>query len=158
MHLSFGTLSNYSRGLVRVQLEELDNTETPWIPLLVKNAGADKSGSPIDFGTQVACIMDDEFEQGICLGCTYTDMSPCPTDSKDKEYHQFSDGTKIEYDRAASNLTISLAGGFNLMAADGSIDVPEIIINGTPLLSWLNGHEHPNGNNGANTGSPITKI
>lgn len=158
MQVSFGTLVNYSNGRVRVLFEELDDSETPWIPLLVKNAGVDKSGSPIDYGAQVVCIMDDEFEQGVCLGCTYTDVTPCPTESRDKEFHQFSDGTNIEYDRAASNLTINLVGGINLTAADGSIDIPEIIINGTPLLAWLNAHAHNNGNNGADTGPPTTTI
>jgi phage baseplate assembly protein V len=110
MRLRFGTLVNYSKGRVRVQLDELNGLETPWIPLLVGNACKDKSGSPIDFGAQVACIMDDAFEQGVCLGCTYTDVDPCPTESRDKEYHIFSDGTNIEYDRKTHTLTVDTKG------------------------------------------------
>lgn len=160
MQLVFGILSNYNKGYVRIKLDELDGNETPWIPLLQSNAGNDKSGHPVDIGenVQAAAIMDDEFEQGVCLGFTYSDVTPCPTDSRDKEFHQFSDGTNIEYDRAGSLLKLDLAGGFNIAATDGSIDVPEIIINGTPILAWLNTHSHPNGNLGSNTGPPTTTI
>jgi len=151
MQYKAGTLSNYNKGWVRVVIEELDNLETPWIPLMVGNAGADSSGSPIDFGVQVGVLMDDNFETGCCLGCIPSDISDYPESNRDKKFHHFSDGTKIEYDRTAKKLSLDLADSMDLKAIT-------IMINGTNFLEWVNNHVHGNGNDGANTTAPTTTI
>lgn len=167
--LVFGHITNYDDcGRVVVELDET-GFKTDFIPVLVSNSEKDKSGSPIDINSFVAVLLDERNPMnGVCLGVVNTS----PRKSVDKFYHEFSDGTLFEYDRAEHKLIADVKGEINTTAAktilngdlyvNGNIYCAEDVSdkNGTmqSIRDWANGHRHSNGNNGGNTGAPTTGV
>lgn len=96
---------------VRVQFPDLDNMKSYWLPVLARKSQNDKYYAMPDIGEQVACLMDENFEDGVVLGAIYSDVDAVPVQSADKARVTFKDAAYIEYDRAAHTLTVSLPAG-----------------------------------------------
>lgn len=124
--LVFGHITNYDDcGRVVVELDET-GFKTDFIPVLVLNSEKDKSGSPIDINSFVAVILDETNPMnGVCLGVVNT----LPRKSVDKLYHEFSDGTILEYDRAAHILTADVKGEINATATKMTLN-GDLYVNG----------------------------
>lgn len=167
--LRFGHIVRFGDcGRVIVEFDE-DGSETDEIPMLVSNSLKDESGDTMDIGSFVAVILDDENPMmGVCLGVVRT----TPRKSINKKYHEFEDGTTIEYDRETHKLTSDIKGEISVSAekttltsplnVEGNITSNKDISdkNGTmqAIRDFINNHVHTNGNNGGNTGKPITQI
>lgn len=105
--LKFGTISDIDaeKGLAKVSLEE-DGIVTQWIPIAVAKSKDDSFSFMFDVGEHVACIMDDNCEQGLVVSAIYDNKKQPDGGNKDKVRVKFKDGASIEYDRANSVLTI----------------------------------------------------
>lgn len=155
-------------GRVIVEFDE-NGAETDEIPVIVSNSCKDESADTIDIGAFVAVLLDDANpETAVCLGAVRT----TPRKSINKKYHQFEDGTNLEYDRENHTLTADVKGEINAIAENTTLDSPLNVTenitslkdvsdkNGTmqAIRDFINNHVHTDGNNGSNTGKPTTKL
>lgn len=167
--LRFGHITNYDEcGRVVVQFDE-NGAKTDYIPMLETNSSKDESGNTIDINSLVAVLLDDMNPMcGVCLGVVRTTTRK----SVNKKYHQFQDGTNLEYDRETHILAADVQGTINAAAADTVLESPLNVkdsITSTNDISdkkgsmqairdFINNHTHTNGNNGGNTGVPTSKL
>jgi len=107
--LRFGTVTAINPLTVkaRVQFAE-DNMVSFWLPILQQKSNKDKFYSVIDVGEEVACLMDENSEDGVVLGAIYTGLNDVPATSEKKHIIKFEDGSFIEFDKESQNLTISV--------------------------------------------------
>jgi phage baseplate assembly protein V len=86
-------------GFCRVYFDEMDMVSA-WLPL--PSAGtktAIKIWQPIETGSQVACLMDDDCEQGVVVAALWSNTDTPPDFASDKTIGiQFADGAKLFYD------------------------------------------------------------
>ena len=167
--LAFGHITNYDAcGRVVVELDET-GFKTDFIPVLVTNCEKDKSGSTIDINSLVAVIIDETNPMnGVCLGS----VNISPRKNIDKVYHEFLDGTLLEYDRAEHKLSADVKGEINASATKTTLN-GDLYVNGNIICAedisdktgtvqsirdWANKHVHSEGNNGGNTGKPTTGV
>lgn len=114
-------------GRARVRFEDNDMV-SDWIPLVVRKSKSDKDFHMFDVGDHVACTMDERCENGIIHGSIYDDTNKPTNFASGKVGIEFSNGSKIVYDRDANEYTIDITGGNVRMSAEkliltGSIDV-----------------------------------
>lgn len=104
-----GIISDIDETTVRarVTLPECDNLKSNWLPVLQRNTQNNKDYWLPDLGEQVDVLLDDNGEDGVILGATYSTVDTAPLVSRDKRYVQFSDGAAFEYDRKLHQLTIN---------------------------------------------------
>lgn len=92
---------------------------TDWLPVLCSRASGDLAYDLPDVGDQVLCLfLPYGLEQGFVLGAMYGKAGP-PVSSGDKWHRKFSDGTVLEYDRAAHRLTADVQGDVRLATSGG---------------------------------------
>lgn len=89
---------------VRVALGGADNLVSYWLPVLVHKTLNDQAYWMPDLDEHVVCLVDARAEWGVVLGAIYSEPTPPPIASVDRAFLRFSDGTEIEYDRAAHRL------------------------------------------------------
>lgn len=111
---------------MRVQVELRDTVTQPlsstWLPVLCPRASGDLAYDLPDVGDQVLCLfLPYGLEQGFVVGAMYGKASP-PVTSGDKWHRKFSDGTVLEYDRAAHKLTAQVQGDV-AVTATGDVSV-----------------------------------
>lgn len=117
MEFLFGYVTNLeANGRVRVKFPSRNNLVSQPIPVLKSRSKKDKEGNILDIDEEVACIMDDNCEDGLCLGAYNTDESPLIITDKDKKYYTFSDGTHFEYDRKNHIFTGDIKGYASITA------------------------------------------
>ena len=113
--LRYGTVSerDSSAGLLRVEFTE-DGIVSDWLPMVVA-AGANNSFFALpDVGEQVACLMDAHAENGVVIGAIYSADTKPKQASDDISSVEFSDGTKVIYDRQAHTLLIDTVGNITV--------------------------------------------
>lgn len=125
--IKYGHISEVdaSAGRARVNFIE-DDIVSDWLAVSVQAS----LGNQVEFwpevNTFVWCIMDENAEDGVVGGAIYDDSNKPPVGNKDKSVITFKDGTKIEYDTAASKLTIDCAGEVIVKASiKVTIDTPD---------------------------------
>jgi phage baseplate assembly protein V len=124
-------------GTVRVQFGDQDGLVSNDLPVLVPRAHLDKAYVLPDVGDQVLCgFLPTGNESGFVLGAMYSKADVPPVASQDKWHVAFQDGTTVEYDRAASKLTINSVGDVSVTAA-GRVDVtaPQIELTGAVTIT-----------------------
>ena len=73
--LKFGTVTNINPLTAKARVEFADDNMTSyWLPILQKKTLKDKYYSVVDVGEQVACLMDENCEEGVILGAIYTSL------------------------------------------------------------------------------------
>ena len=121
---------------MRVQVELRDTVTQPlsstWLPVLCPRASGDLAYDLPDVGDQVLCLfLPYGLEQGFVVGAMYGKASP-PVSSGDKWHRKFSDGTVLEYDRAAHKLTAQVQGDVSVSsAASLTLMAPAMQLGGT---------------------------
>lgn len=117
--LKFGTVSAVDEKTlrVRVRLPDLDNLRTAWLPVGVRKSKADKDYWLPDVGEHVAVLLDGRGEDGVVLCAIFSDADAVPVASRDKWHRRFADGTTLDYDRKAHQLTVNCVGGITVVAA-----------------------------------------
>ncbi len=106
--LRFGTVTaiNPLTARARVQFAQ-DNMTSFWLPILQAKTFKDKYYVIPDVGEQVACLMDENAEDGVILGAIYT-TDDTPINQSEKEAAaNFEDGTFINVNKETQTLTIT---------------------------------------------------
>lgn len=132
-----------------------DGIVSGWLPLIVSKALKDKHYYMPDINEPVACLMDENLEDGVILGATYNGNAvPGTAQGKDVTSIEFEDGTLISYDRSASKLSIKCVGKVEIETPDAEIKGPlkvtgnisangEVTARATSLNVSLSTHNHP---------------
>jgi len=108
---------------VRVQI---GGCTTAWLPWAGGRAGGDRSWFPPEVGEQVIVLsVCGDHTQGFVIPGVYQDSATAPGDSPDKPRIVFKDGAVIEYDRAASVLTVTLPDGGKSTVTTGAANVTQ---------------------------------
>jgi phage baseplate assembly protein V len=108
-----------AKALVRVKFPEMEIV-SDWLPVLVMRAKTDQFFNAMVINEHVICLMDENCEDGVVVGCIY-DETNVPVGAGDgKHFNKFSDGTEIIYDSVAKKLTINAAGNVEIVAATAS--------------------------------------
>lgn len=115
------------------------------LPILVKQSLANKDYWMPDINEQVLCIfLPTGMAQGFILGAIYSDVDKPETIGKDIRRVKFSDGTIIEYDRAAHKLTANCVGDVVVTCKNLTVNV-ETKATITAPLTEINGDVKVNG-------------
>ena len=111
-----------SKHAVRVRLPALEDMLTDWLPVLVANAGSNRFYALPDPGEQVACILDARGEGGFVIGAFYNAVDPTPATNRDIWCKHFTNGTRIEHNRATGQVTVDTTGNV-LIKAGGKVTI-----------------------------------
>ena len=164
--LKFGVVTAINPLTARARVEFADdNILSYWLPILQKKTLKDKFYSIVDVGEQVACLMDENSEDGVILGSIYTSLEEVPGITKDQHIAKFEDGSFIEYNKENQMLTIvaktvNIVGdiyqtGF-LENTDGILSATDITDKKSSMQAMrdiYNEHTHT-GNQGVPTSAP----
>lgn len=121
IRVGFVSARQPKRMRVRVELRDTPTAAlvTDWLPVLCPRASGDMAYDLPDVGDQVLCLfLPYGLEQGFVVGAMYGKGSP-PASSGDIWKRRFSDGTALEYDRAAHKLTADVRGDVRLETTGG---------------------------------------
>lgn len=115
MGMRLGTVSEIDaeNARLRVKFEE-DEIVSDWLPVAVPTGAKTSFFVVPDVGEQCVCLMDERSENGVFMGTIYSQNTKPKNASADATAVEFSDGTKIIYDRSNSTFTIDAKGDISL--------------------------------------------
>lgn len=130
------TSCNPGRATARVVFEDQDDKESYDLYIIVDNSKENKKQHSYDVGEHVLCaFLPSGTEAGFIIGAYYPDGEVKPTSSHDVEVKEFSDGTRIEYDRSQSLLSIDCVNAIDIKtASETSITCESGIVSASSLL------------------------
>lgn len=96
-----------AKGLARVKFPE-DEITSFWLPVLVPGSTGNKYFHTFDTNEPVVCLMDINLENGVILGAIYGEVNAPDGGGADLARIVFSDGTEMQYDRAASEMSVKI--------------------------------------------------
>lgn len=163
--LRFGIVSQINPVLAQARVNFGDDESTSfWLPILQTKTLKDKFYSIPDVGEQVACLMDENSEDGVILGAIYsTEDVPAVTSEKQISLN-LENNSLINIDKETNTLTITfqninLNGNINhtgmLINTDGitsQADITDKTSSMQAMRDVYNPHTHT-----GNQGSPTTK-
>lgn len=163
--LRFGIVSQINPVLAQARVNFGDDESTSfWLPILQTKTLKDKFYSIPDVGEQVACLMDENSEDGVILGAIYsTEDVPVVTSEKQISLN-LENNALINIDKETNTLTITfqninLNGNINhfgkLINTDGITSYADITDKKSSMQAMrdiYNPHTHT-----GNQGSPTTK-
>jgi phage baseplate assembly protein V len=116
--IRFGIISETdpSKGLARVAFQE-DELTSDWLPYIVSKAAKDSYFYCPDVGEHVACLMDENAENGVILGAIYDTKAAPKEAGPEVSSVVFEDGSKVVFDRSNGSLTIDAKGEVVIKAA-----------------------------------------
>lgn len=109
-----GLIEQSRAGFARVRFAEAGGLLSDWLPVIHSKTQNDKSIFTLDIGEQVACLMDEQLNDGCIVGAVYSDVDIPPVSSPDLYRVQFKDGGAFEYNRATGNMTVICKGALNI--------------------------------------------
>ncbi|MDH5633055.1 MAG: phage baseplate assembly protein V [Gammaproteobacteria bacterium] len=121
-----GVIAEVDHNAARARVNYGENPDgTPaasaWLPWFAR-AGNDSTWFPPEVGEQVFILSPGgELALGVILCGLYQDAKPAPSTGADIRLVKFSDGSFVEYDRAAHKMTASITGGDLVANATGNI-------------------------------------
>jgi phage baseplate assembly protein V len=138
--LRFGKITGVKpeAGLFQVTFDE-DRLVSGWLFGAVRNSKGNKDECPFDMDEHVACLMDENCEQGVVMFAIYDRKNPPPIGNKDIRGTTYQDGSFVQYDRVSHKLTISCEGEVEVIKSTNagitasekvSINAQEIEVNG----------------------------
>ncbi|UKI41435.1 MAG: phage baseplate assembly protein V [Candidatus Melainabacteria bacterium] len=106
--LRFGIVSQINPVLAQARVNFGDDDSTSfWLPILQTKTLKDKFYSIPDVGEQVACLMDENSEDGVILGAIYsTEDTPVITSEKQISLNLENDA-QINIDKETNTLTVT---------------------------------------------------
>ncbi|MGI9158242.1 MAG: phage baseplate assembly protein V [Saprospiraceae bacterium] len=107
--LKFGNICDIdaAKGLARVEFDD-DGITSAWLPVVTLGSSGNKYSHAFDVNEHVACLMDENAENGVIIGAIYSNAAQPDGGNKDNVRVKFSDGAEVQYDRAASKLTVKV--------------------------------------------------
>jgi len=129
---------------VRVQMPDLDNVVTNWLPVVHHKTNQDKAYWLPDVGEYVVVAFDQEgnYSDAYVLGAIYNDQDTVPVAIVNQFFVRFQDGTTIADDRQAHSFTIICVGSItintsnNITITAANIDISasgNVIIQGATI-------------------------
>lgn len=121
--IRFGTITEMrpADGTARVRFAE-DGIVSTFLPVLYPKTKADRFTWSLDPDEHVACLMDENAENGVILGAIYSANTKPEGAGQDLFAVQFSDGTRIEFNRDTHKLTIQTDGDVEIKCDQATID------------------------------------
>lgn len=164
--LRFGTVTaiNPLTARARVKFAQ-DNMTSFWLAILQTKTFKDKFYSIPAVGEQVACLMDENSEDGVILGAIYTTEDTPKNQSEKEVAANFEDGSFANVDKETQTLTLSfpnihLIGNIThdgvLTNSDGiksNADITDKKSSMQAMRDVYNEHKHT-GNQGSPTSEP----
>lgn len=95
---------------------EIGNLVTDWLPWSTHRAGGTRSWTAPTVGEQRILLSPyGDMTQGIVGQALFQDDHPAPATSGDQEHVVFPDGSAVDYNSASNTLTVTVAGGGNVV-------------------------------------------
>ena len=117
--LRFGIVSQIDPINVQARVSfEDDESTSYWLPILQIKTLKDKFYAMPDIGEQVACLMDENSEDGVILGAIYSTEDVSATQSEKQLSVNLEDGSYINADKENQTLTVA----FSKMKLIGNIE------------------------------------
>lgn len=116
--LRIGLISEIDSSSCYARVKFLDNDiVSDWLQIVVMGAISNKFFHIFDINEQVACLMDENDEEGVILGAMFNEKTKPSGVSKDVVKVNFSDGSFIEYDRNSHEYNINIQGKVNMISS-----------------------------------------
>ena len=117
--LRFGIVSQIDPINVQARVSFEDDESTSfWLPIIQTKTLKDKFYAMPDIGEQVACLMDENSEDGVILGAIYSTEDVSTTQSEKQLSVNLEDGSYINADKENQTLTVA----FSKMKLIGNIE------------------------------------
>lgn len=115
--LRFGAITeiDVNKCYARVTFMD-DDVVSDWLQICVMGAVGNKYFHMFDINEQVACLMDENSDEGVILGALFNDKTNPSGGNKDVVRVQFIDDSFIEYNRASHEYNINIKGKVNITA------------------------------------------
>ncbi|TAE33242.1 MAG: phage baseplate assembly protein V, partial [Candidatus Kapaibacterium sp.] len=118
-----GIVTEAKPGFCRVQLADVDII-TDWLPIAYHGTTTYKDHHPYQVNQQVACVMDDQLDDGCIVGAIYnsegaiynSEDTPSTQANKHTWLKEFADGTTISYNSQTKLLKVDATGKIVLQA------------------------------------------
>lgn len=164
--LRFGIVSQINPVLAQARVNFADDESTSyWLPIIQSKTMKDKFFVMPDIGEEVACLMDENSEDGVILGAIYSSVDLPVVTSEKQISVNLENSSLINIDKETNTLTITfeninLNGNINhtgmLINTDGITSQADITDKTSSMQSMrdtYNAHNHT-GNQGSPTSSP----
>lgn len=117
--LRFGIVSQIDPINVQARVSFEDDESTSfWLPVLQTKTLKDKFYAMPDIGEQVACLMDENSEDGVILGAIYSTEDVSAMQNEKQLSVNLEDGSYINADKENQTLTVA----FSKMKLIGNIE------------------------------------
>ena len=164
--LRFGIISqiNALNAQARVSFQD-DESTSYWLPVLQTKTFKDKFYAMPDIGEQVACLMDENSEDGVILGAIYSTEDVPVTQSEKEISMNLEDGSYINANKESQTLTVAFStmklignieheGTFtNTAGIKSNADITDKTSSMQAMREIYNPHTHK-GNQGSPTSAP----
>ncbi len=164
--LRFGIVSQIDPINVQARVSFEDDESTSfWLPILQTKTLKDKFYAMPDIGEQVACLMDENSEDGVILGAIYSTEDVSTTQSEKQLSVNLEDGSYINADKENQTLTVAFSkmklignieheGTFtNTAGIKSNADITDKTSSMQAMRDTYNSHTHT-GNQGSPTSAP----
>ena len=164
--LRFGIVSQIDPINVQARVSFEDDESTSfWLPVLQTKTLKDKFYAMPDIGEQVACLMDENSEDGVILGAIYSTEDVSSTQSEKQLSVNLEDGSYINADKENQTLTVAFSkmklignieheGTFtNTAGIKSNADITDKTSSMQAMRDVYNSHTHT-GNQGKATSAP----
>ena len=164
--LRFGIVSQIDPINVQARVSFEDDESTSfWLPVLQTKTLNDKFYAMPDIGEQVACLMDENSEDGVILGAIYSTEDISATQSEKQLSVNLEDGSYINADKENKTLTVAFSkmklignieheGTFtNTAGIKSNADITDKTSSMQAMRDVYNSHTHT-GNQGKATSAP----
>ncbi len=130
--LRFGIVSQINPVLAQARVSFEDDESTSfWLPILQTKTLKDKFYSMPDIGELVACLMDENSEDGVILGAIYSSEDVPVVTSEKQISLNLENNSLINIDKETNTLTIT----FQNININGNINHTGILINTDGITS-----------------------
>lgn len=132
--LRFGNISaiDPAKGYARVTFID-DNVVSDWLQVVTLGSLQNKYSHTFDINEQVACLMDENLEDGVILGAIFSDSIAPDGANKDVVRVKFPDNSSIEYNRDTHEYNIDIKGKINITAESDVTITSEADVNITAV-------------------------
>ena len=134
--LRYGNISEFDpqTGYARVAFID-DGIVSDWLQIIVKNSLGNKYFHAFEINEQVACLMDENLEDGVILGSIYSDVTPPESGNSNVVKVNFSDGSMIEYNRQSHEYNLDIKGKININATSDIKIESDSVVNVSALTA-----------------------
>jgi phage baseplate assembly protein V len=116
--LRFGNVTEVdpAKGYARVTFTD-DGIVSDWLQFITLGAVKDNFSHTFSINEQVACLMDENSEEGVILGAIFNEKTS-PIDGGDGIFRvKFDDNSVIEYNRNSHKYTLDIKGEINIKSS-----------------------------------------